>query len=42
MSRGKYIDDYINEHPECNLHKTEPVRIRGKSVDVPVYSLPFH
>ena len=41
MSRGKYIDDYINEHPECDLHKTEPVRIRGKTVDVPVYSLPF-
>ena len=41
MSRGKYIDDYINEHPECDLHKTEPVTLEGKSVDIAVYLLPF-
>ena len=42
MSRAKFIDDYITEHPECKLNKTEPVMLGGKSVDIPVYKLPFH
>ena len=41
MSRGQSIDDYIDEHPECKLNKTEPVPIGGQYVDIAVYSLPF-
>ena len=41
MPNGKYIDDYITEHPECKLNKTEPVPIGGKIQDIAVYSLPF-
>ena len=41
MTRGQSIDDYIDEHPECNLHKTEPVPIGGQYVEIVVFSLPF-
>ena len=41
MPSGQYIDDYITEHPECKLNKTEPVPIGGKYVDIAVYLLPF-
>ena len=41
MTRGENIDGYIDEHPESKLNKTEPVTIAGRTVDVPVYLLPF-
>ena len=41
MTRGENIDDYIDEHHECKLNKTEPVTIAGRTADVPVFLLPF-
>ena len=42
MPEDTHVEIYIKEHPESNLHKTEPVQIKGKMVDIPVYLLPFH
>ena len=38
--KEKRIDDYISEHPDCELKDYEPVFVRGKKKILSVYRLP--